>query len=217
MPESQITEHRGTSHAGAPAIMPDMPSLLSAGRNADPPRVAPSCRELFIGFALVGISGFGGVMPFARRMLVEQRRWIDEREFLDVLSLCQFLPGPNIVNMSIVVGRRFHGPRGALAASGGLMLLPFLLILVLGTLFRAAGEIAGVRAAFGGVAAAAAGLVVAMGARMARPILDSWWQIAVAALGFVAIAVLRWPLVWVVVGLVPVGLVFALRDARRSR
>jgi chromate transporter len=182
----------------------------------DAPLHRPSVRELFIGFLKVGISGFGGVLPFARRMLVEERRWLNERDFIDVLSLCQFLPGPNIVNVSIVVGRRFHGPRGAIAASAGLMLLPFILIVALGALYRSAGEIAQVRAAFAGIASAAAGLVVAMGARMARPITGSSWQLAIAALAFAAIGWLRLPLVWVVLALVALALAFALRDTRAA-
>src|SRR5260370_38542884 len=85
-----------------------------------------SSTDLFVGFLKVGMSGFGGVMPFARRMLVEERRWLSEREFTEVLSLSQFLPGPNIINVSIIVGSRFAGPAGSLAASLGLMLMPFL-------------------------------------------------------------------------------------------
>src|SRR4249920_2159002 len=90
-----------------------------------------STTELFVGFLKVGMSGFGGVMPFARRMLVEERRWLTEHEFIEVLSLSQFLPGPNIINVSIIVGSRFAGPAGSFAASIGLMLMPFLIVLAL--------------------------------------------------------------------------------------
>jgi chromate transporter len=84
--------------------------------DSPPPAAAPSVgtAELFFGFLRVGLSGFGGVMPFARRMLVEERRWLDEREFVELLSLSQFLPGPNIVNMSIVIGNRLCGPLGSM-------------------------------------------------------------------------------------------------------
>src|SRR5665647_1519263 len=91
---------------------------------------AVTTRELFVGFLQVGLSGFGGVLPFARRMLVDKRRWLTELEFNEVLSLSQFLPGPNIVNVSIIVGRRFQGPIGALAATLGLMLMPLILSLI---------------------------------------------------------------------------------------
>src|SRR5262249_20314811 len=87
--------------------------------------------ELFLGFLKVGLSGFGGVLPFARRMLVEERALLTEREFTELLSLSQFLPGPNVVNLSIIVGNRFHGPLGSLAALFGLMLMPFLIVIAL--------------------------------------------------------------------------------------
>src|SRR5437764_14893246 len=98
-------------------------------------RVVPDSRALFLAFLKVGVSGFGGVMPFAHRMLVEKERWLDERGFLELLAVCQFLPGPNIVNLSIVVGRRFGGPRGSLAAFTGLILMPFVIIITLGVIY----------------------------------------------------------------------------------
>ncbi|MDQ6618940.1 MAG: chromate transporter [Pseudomonadota bacterium] len=180
--------------------------------SGDPARVSPDTRALFIAFLKVGVSGFGGVMPFAHRMLVERERWLDEREFIDVLSLCQFLPGPNIVNMSIVVGRRFDGARGALVSALGLIVAPMIIILVLGALYRVAGGLPFVKGAFGGVACAAAGLVLAMAMRMGRSLRGSVWQIVVAVLAFVAIAVLRWPLVWVLLGIIPLALLLARHE-----
>lgn len=174
--------------------------------------VHPSVRELFIAFLRVGISGFGGVLPFAHRMLVEQQRWLDEREFVDVLSLCQFLPGPNIVNISIVVGRRFAGPRGALAAFTGLIMMPFCIIVSLGFLYARFGNLPHVREVFGGVASGAAGLVIAVAVRIARPLRSSKWQATLAMVTFLAIAVLRLPLVWVLAALIPVGLLLAHRE-----
>ena len=185
------------------------------GSAPDTARVVPDSRALFIAFLKVGISGFGGVMPFAHRMLVENERWLNEREFIDVLSLCQFLPGPNIVNVSIVVGRRFAGVRGAVAAFVGLILMPLIIILALGTLYRAAGQLPGVKGAFGGVACAAAGLVLAMGLRMGRSLRRSPWQLLVATLTFVAIAVLRFPLVWVLLVMVPLSVLLAARSEPR--
>ncbi len=175
-------------------------------------RVTPTTREMFLAFLRVGISGFGGVMPFAHRMLVERERWLDEKEFVDVLSLCQFLPGPNIVNVSIVVGRRFNGWRGAIASFTGLIILPFLLIVTLGALYRVAGQLPHVRDAFTGIACGAAGLVIAMAVRMARPLRRSYWQAGVAMLVFVAIALFRWPLFWVLLGAIPLSLLLAARE-----
>lgn len=189
-----------------------MPLMVTLPAAVGPALVVPSRRGLFFAFLRVGISGFGGVMPFAHRMLVEQERWLTEDEFVDVLSLCQFLPGPNIVNVSIVIGRRFGGPRGAFAAFAGLIIMPFLVIIALGALYTTLGRLPHVREAFAGVAAAAAGLVIAMAVRMARPLRKTAWQVAVAMITFVAIAIFRWPLPWVLLGTVSVSLLLAARE-----
>jgi len=154
----------------------------------------PSITELFVRFTQVGASGFGGVMPWARRMLVEERRWLSAEEFSEMLSLCQVLPGPNIVNMAVCVGTRFHGARGALAAFFGLLAAPFAIILVLGALFTHYGEVPAISAAFRGISAAAAGLIVAMGLKMAasRRLRSPMAIFAVAA--FAGVALLRMPL-----------------------
>src|SRR5262245_13561492 len=92
----------------------------------------PSLAELFIGFMVVAVSAFGGVLPFARRMVVEQRRWLTGREFTNLLALGQFLPGPNIVNVSVCIGQRFHGWRGSVVAVLGMLAAPTAVVLVLG-------------------------------------------------------------------------------------
>ena len=175
----------------------------------------PTRRALFVGFMHVGIQGFGGVLPFARRMLVEEHRWLTEREFTEVLSLSQFLPGPNSINVAIIVGNRFRGPLGSLAASVGLMLMPFIMVLVLAALYARFADIERVRGATIGVSAAATGLIIAMGFRMARPMKRIPWQIAVTVLTFVAIAVVRVPLLWALAAIAPVSVAFAWWAQRR--
>jgi chromate transporter len=170
-----------------------------------------SLSELFFGFLKVGVSGFGGVMPFARRMIVDERRWLTEAEFLDVLSLSQFLPGPNIVNVSVIIGRRFQGVPGSLAATAGLMLMPLVIVLLLATLYAQYAQVDAVRNALGGMSASASGLILATALKLARPVRSSVWQIAVAAAVFVAIALLRVPLVWVLAVACPVALGLAWR------
>jgi len=162
--------------------------------------------ELFQGFLKVGISGFGGVMPFARRMLVDERAWLTEREFTEVLSLSQFLPGPNIVNVSIIVGNRFRGALGSVIASLGLMLMPFLIVLALAALYSRFASIEAVRSATAAVSSAATGLIIAMGLKMAKPLSGTTWQLAVAALGFVALGLLRVPLLWALLVLAPLSI-----------
>jgi chromate transporter len=158
------------------------------------PADAPSVAELFLRFTQVGASGFGGVMPWARRMLVEERRWLNADEFSEVLSLCQVLPGPNIVNMAVSVGTRFHGAPGAIAAFLGLLCAPFAIILLLGALFTHYGDLPSISAAFRGISAAAAGLIVAMGLKMAasRRLRSPMAVFALAA--FAGIALVRLPL-----------------------
>jgi chromate transporter len=170
--------------------------------------------ELFVGFLKIGLSGFGGVMPFARRMIVEQRRWLTELEFLDVLSLSQFLPGPNIVNVSVIIGRRFQGVQGAIAASAGLMLMPLIIVLALATLYAQFAGVAAVRGACTGVSASASGLIVATALKLARPLKVSAWQMGVALVAFVGIALLRVPLFWLLAALCPVSIAIAWRTRR---
>src|SRR5712691_10635084 len=165
--------------------------------------VSPSA--LFLGFLKMGLSGFGGGLPFARRMIVEQRRWLSEAEFLDVLSLSQFLPGPNIVNVSIIIGRRFQGVAGAIAASVGLMLMPLVVVLALATLYAQYAQVEAVRNTCSAVSASASGLIVATALKLARPIRESAWQVGVCIVAFVAIALLRVPLLWVLAALCPLS------------
>lgn len=183
-------------------ITVDNTTISSAG--------AVSLRELFAGFFQIAISGFGGVLPWARRMIVEQRAWLDDAEFNEMLSLCQLLPGPNVLNLAICVGARFQGWRGSVVACFALIALPFCLVIGAGMLYVKYGDLTIVRGVMAGVSAAAAGLVIAMGAKMARTGIHGLRGAAVAAAGFTAVAVLRWPIGWVLLGLIPVSLVLAL-------
>lgn len=177
---------------------------------------SPSLRALFVAFLGVGLSGFGGVLPFARRALVERCGWLTETDFNETLALCQSLPGPNIVNMSVVVGSRFAGPWGALACVTGLVAAPVALILVLAGLWGRFGAVGHAPSAIGGLAAAAVGLTAATTLKMARPILAqapfSAGPIIVAA--FVAVGLLRLPLPWVALTLAPLSVLIAWRRGR---
>ena len=170
-----------------------------------------SLAALSTGFLRVGLSGFGGVMPWARRMMVEERRWLTEREFVDILALCQLLPGPNIVNVAIAVGARFHGAVGAVAAVAGLMVAPIALVTVLGLLYARLDHVAPLRAAFSGIAAVAAGMVIAMALRIAGVLRGRPVAVAVAIVAFVGAGLLRWPLGWLVLVLAPVSVALAAR------
>jgi len=173
------------------------------------PPIRPTLGELYRGFLGTGARGFGGTLPWARRMLIEERRWLTEREFLDLFSLCNLLPGPNVSSMSVIIGARFHGPLGAAAALGGLLTVPMLTILTLAVLYQRFGQLPGVDAALRGVGAAAAGLVLALGMRMARSLGRTPRVLVFMLTAFVAVAVFRWPLVPVLLGLAPISVLAA--------
>jgi chromate transporter len=174
-----------------------------------PPSVSLS--ELFTAFMKVGVSGFGGVLPFARRMLVEERRWLTPDEFNEVLSLSQFLPGPNIVNVSVIVGRRFQRVAGSFVASFGLMLMPMVILLILASLYAQFSQFPVVQRATHGVSAAAAGLVVAVALKMAQPLRKTPWRVGIALIAFVAIGIARLPMLWVLAVLGPLSFAIAWR------
>jgi chromate transporter len=174
----------------------------------------PGLRELFLRFTQVSLSGFGGVMPFARRMLVEERRWLNAEEFTDVLSLCQLLPGPNIVNVAVCVGGRYHGIGGAAAAFAGLMTAPFFIIITLGALYTEYGHLPAVAALFRGISAAAAGLVVAMGLKMAASRRLRSAMAWFAVITFIGIALMRLPLVVFLLGAAPLSVAAAVWRAK---
>src|SRR6202140_5125295 len=136
-----------------------------------PDPVAPRLLELFIAFSLISLSGFGGVLYWSRRMMVDERKWMTAEEFNEAYALCNFLPGPNIVNFSVVFGRQVGGTVGALVALLGLLGPPFLLVTLLGLLYTYYGDIAALQRVLGGVAAAAAGLHISTGPKMAGPLL----------------------------------------------
>jgi chromate transporter len=163
--------------------------------------------ELFAAFLSIALSGFGGVLPWARRMLVEKKGWLTDEAFTETLSLCQSLPGPNIVNVSIVVGSRFAGAKGAIAALSGLVAAPMVIVIVLAALYDRFGGVERLQGAIVGIAAAAAGLVVATAAKLAEPLLRRRPLLAAPfiALAFVGVGVLRFPLPWVLLALAPLS------------
>lgn len=189
--------------------------MTSAPLTEDQPTMAVvTARDLFFGFLKVGIQGFGGVLPWARRMIVEERHWLSEVEFTDLLSLCQLLPGPNICNLSIALGNRFAGPLGSIAAITGLLAAPFCIVLALGMLYAAYGNSAALGGVFRNLGAAAAGLVAATAWKVAKPYIKRPEAMIVAAAAFAAVVVFNWPLIYVVLALAPLSVAWAWRVAR---
>ena len=163
-----------------------------------------SARELFVAFSALALQGFGGVLPVAQRVLVEQRRWLTREQFVETLSLGQVLPGPNIVNMALMIGDRFLGLRGAMAALAGLMCAPLVIVLLLAALYGQLAAIPAVAGALRGMGAVAAGLVIATALKL-MPTLHGSALGRPLAFGLVAVSTLaigwwRVPLVWGVLG-----------------
>ncbi len=171
----------------------------------------PSVLEIFLAFSGIAIIGFGGVLPFARHMMVEKRGWLTDKEFNEILAFSQFLPGGNICNMSVVVGQRFRGPLGSLAALTGLMLWPTLIVVTLGSLYTNYGDSELIRNALAGMGAGAAGLILSMVAKMATPLFErgAGVPLAFAVIAFVCVAVFQLPLVLVLLAVAPLSIAAA--------
>jgi chromate transporter len=186
--------------------------MVEAARPDDEARVVPTRLELFLTFLHIGVVGFGGVGPWARRIIVEDKRWMDDRGYAEILTICQVIPGPNVGNVSVVIGDRFHGLAGSVLALVGLMTGPMTILLGLGLLYGWLGEVPAIDGAIGGVAAAAAGLFVGTGLKMAERLHLSASALAILAGTFVAVGLLRLPLMTVMLTLAPIGVFLAWRS-----
>jgi chromate transporter len=175
-------------------------------------RDAPDVAELFTGFFILGLTGFGGVLPLSRRMMVEKRGWLSSAEFTDLLGLCQFLPGGNIINMSVAVGLKFRGIAGAFASILGLIAAPTAVVIALGVVYDRFENEPTVRHVFGGLAAAAAGLLISMAIKIAWPLRRDAAGLLIGALCVLAIAVLRLPLLPTLLTLAPLSIFLKSRQ-----
>ncbi|WP_407166806.1 chromate transporter [Bradyrhizobium sp. ORS 111] len=174
---------------------------------------SPSVADLFTGFFVLGLTGFGGVLPLARRMMVEKRGWLTGAEFTDLLGLCQFLPGGNIINMSVAVGLKFRGIPGAFAAILGLIAVPTAVVIALGVVYDRFENEPMVRHLFGGLAAAAAGLLISMAIKIAWPLRRDIVGWLIGALCVLAIAVFRLPLLPTLLTLAPLSILLKSRQS----
>lgn len=191
--------------------MPETVSTPSPSPPSLPSPPAPTLLELGVAFAVIALCGFGGVLAWSRRMLVQERRWMTPEEFNDAYALCQFLPGPNVVNLSVVFGRRIRGALGSAVALLGLMTPPFIIVTLIGLIYAQFGEIAALQRMLTGVASAAVGLVLGTCAKMALPLFKDPLALAplLALATLVSVGVLRWPLYWALGGLIPLSIAIA--------
>src|SRR5579863_5188843 len=190
-----------SSPAAVPA--PDLPK--------SPP---PSLVALFVAFAKMSLAGFGGVLVWARRGIVDQHRWMTAEEFNETFALCHFLPGPNIVNLTFVFGSRFRGLLGGIAAFTGLVGPPAVIVTVLAALYQRYGEIDALRRILAGVSCAAIGLLLATVFRMMRPLIKRRYLVGLVTM--MAVFVMIWlllplPVVLLVAIPVSIAITFAMR------
>ena len=174
-----------------------------------------SLSDLFFSFTWLALQGFGGVLAVVQRELFERKRWLSQEEFIEDWAVAQIMPGPNVVNLSLMIGGRYFGLPGALAALAGLLALPLVLVLGLALLHDRYADNPQVAGTLRGMAAVSAGLIGAAGLKLAaalkRSPLPMSWCVAIAALGFVLVALLKCPLIYVLLGLGGLGCILAWR------
>lgn len=197
-----------------PSAAPPAPDIALQTKPA-----APSLITLFLAFAKMSLAGFGGVLAFARRGIVDEHRWMTADEFNETFALCHFLPGPNIVNLSVVFGSRFGGIAGGIAAFAGLVGPPMVLVMILAVLYAHFGRLEVLRHILAGISCGAVGLLIAVVVKMLMPLLkrrDVAGLILMVAV-FVAIGLMRWPLQAVLLVAVPVSLGITFLMRRRAK
>lgn len=171
--------------------------------------------QLFISFSKIGISGFGGVLPWARRTLVEQDKILTSEEFSAILGICQIVPGPNIVNLAVCVGSRFAGARGALAAVLGLTLGPIVIVLLLAMLYQHYSDLETVKGLLKGISAVGVGLIASTGFKMLRDEFRYPAMLLVVLLTILSATYFHLGLGWVVLIASPLAIFLAWKKAHR--
>jgi chromate transporter len=183
-------------------------------------RQPQSIGELFRVFNRLSLQGFGGVLPIAQHELVERERWLNKEQFVEMLSVSQVLPGPNVVNLSLMIGDRYFGWRGALMALAGMLAVPTLIVLSLAALYAQFSHVPWVAGALRGMGAVAAGLVIGTALKLWPALkqnpLGPASALLIALLTLAAVGALRWPLVWVIGGLGSVSVALAWWRLRKS-
>ena len=169
--------------------------------------------DLFVTFTLLALQGFGGVLAVTQRELCERKRWLTHAQFVEILSIGQILPGPNVMNLALMIGDRFYGARGAFAALAGMMCVPLVIVMAASTLYVEFAAVPAVAGALRGMGAVAGGLIIGVALRLAASLrgtpLGGTIAFALAAATFVAVAWVRLPLVWVLLVLGVLGTAIA--------
>ena len=220
-PGYQHPDHRHpgtTDNEDMPKTNPSHPAQVPFHTPSSPPG-PHSLSALFWAFNALALQGFGGVVAIAQRELVDKKRWLTQAQFVEDWAVAQVLPGPNVVNLSLMIGDRYFGVRGGMVALAGMLSFPLVIVLILAALFSGVSDSVVVQGALRGMGAVAAGMIVATGLRLLvalkSNILGGIVCYGLAAATFVAIALLRLPLIWVLLGLGGLGALWAYRQLGR--
>ncbi len=179
---------------------------MTASDAPAPARSQPnSLSDLFFSFSLLALQGFGGVLAIVQRELVEKKHWMTREEFVEEWAVAQIMPGPNVINLALMIGGRYFGFRGAMAALAGMLTFPLLVVIGLALIYAQVAHNPQVAGALRGMGAVAAGLIAAtgikLGSALKKNVLGIPISLAFGVLMFIGIAILRWPLAWVLLGL----------------
>jgi chromate transporter len=190
---------------------------VSETANSPIPRPQPtSLSDLFWSMTWLALQGFGGVLAVVQRILVDEKRWLTNEEFIEDWAVAQVLPGPNVVNLALMIGDRYFGLRGGLAALAGVLAFPLVVVLVIAALFASVADMPIAQGALKGMGAVSAGLIAAVGLKLISALKTNVMSvsvcIALAAITFIAIAIFRIPLVWVLLGLGTLATAWAYRQ-----
>ncbi len=160
--------------------------------------------DLFVSFTLLALQGFGGVLAVVQRELVEKKRWMTREQFVEDWAVAQIMPGPNVVNLSLMIGGRYFGLAGALAGLAGMLTAPLCVVLILAVAFGGVSDLAWAQGALRGMGAVSAGLIAAVGLKLISALrfnpMGMPVCLALAAASFVGVGVMRWPLAFVLLG-----------------
>ena len=191
---------------------------MTVSQDAERPR-PQSLTDLFVSFTLLALQGFGGVVAVVQRELVDRKQWLTQDEFIEDWAVAQVMPGPNVVNLSMMIGGRYFGLPGALSALAGMLAIPLVVVIMLAMLHSHFAGHPGVDGALRGMAAVSAGMIGAAGLRLssalARHPMPLPWGIALAALAFALVALVQVPLLYVLFGVGGLGCILTYRRLKQ--
>ena len=171
----------------------------------------PSRRALFLAFLQIGVSAFGGALPWGRRILVEDRKWLSEHEFAEIVTVRQAIPGPNMVNMAVFVGTRYHGILGALIAFVGIVGVPLVILLLLNSIYHAFAHLPQVQSGMHGMAAVATAYMLYMSIKMGGPFWKRPWGLVLCATAAALALLAHWHMALVLLVCGTAGVVLSKR------